>query len=426
MSLVKTSFLNGIAVMVKAVSLFVLNKVLAVYAGPSGYAVIGQLQNALTMITTLSIGAVNTGVTKYTAEYAGDQQRQAKVWQSATSLALLSSVVIAILVALFSPYLARYFLHDEGLYGVFIAVALSLSFFTLHALMLAILNGRKEVGRYVIASISASLVSLGLTSFLAFKYGLVGALLSIGVGQGAIFFTTVAVCLRAPWFKLHLLFGRWQGTIVLNLLKYAAMAVTGAVCLPVAQVLIRKHLIHQFGIDAAGYWEAMWRLSSAYLIIVTMTLSVYYVPRLSELEGVRAIFSEIRSGYVLILPVAMLCALVIYILRDFVIGLLFTSEFMPMRELFAWQLLGDVLKLGAWLVASVMLGKAMFKLFIVSEVVFAALFYGLTVWFTGSDGLLGVAKAYALNSLIYWIFMLVSVAVVLRTSYRPLSADGSA
>ncbi|MDH1630660.1 O-antigen translocase [Pseudomonas mosselii] len=426
MSLVKTSLLNGIAVLVKALSMFVLNKVLAVYAGPSGYAVIGQLQNALTMINTLSIGAVNTGVTKYTAEYADDLQRQAKVWQSATALALVSSLTIALLVGLFSRPLAGYFLHNDDLYGVFIAVALSLSFFTLHALLLAILNGRKEVGRYVTASISASLVSLALTSLLAYKYGLYGALLSIGIGQGAIFFTTLAVCRRTSWFRLHLLFGRWQSAIVLDLFKFAAMAVTAAICLPVAQVLIRSHLIHRFGIDAAGYWEAMWRLSSAYLIIITMTLSVYYLPRLSELKGNRAIFGEICSGYLLILPAAVVGGGVIYLLRDFIIHLLFTPDFMPMRELFAWQLLGDALKLGSWLVASVMLGKAMFKLYIVSEIIFAALFYGLTVWFTGSDGLQGVVKAYAVNNLVYWIFMVVSIAIVLKSSHRTAPVDGQA
>lgn len=426
MSLVRTSLLNAIAVLVKTLSMFVLNKVLAVYVGPSGYAAIGQLQNALTMITTLSSGAVNTGVTKYTAEYADDPQRQAKVWQSATALAAAGSLFTALLVGVFSRPLAAYFLHDEGFYGVFIAVACSLLFFTLNALLLAILNGRKEVGRYVIANIAGSLVSLLLTGWLAFQFGLYGALLSIGIGQAVIFFATVLVCSRASWFKVHLLFGRWQPAILLDLSKFAAMAVTTAICLPVAQVLIRNHLIQRFGIDAAGYWEAMWRLSSAYLMIVTMTLSVYYLPRLSELKGARAIFGEIRSGYALILPVAAVGSLVVYLLRDFIIHLLFTPDFLPMRELFAWQLLGDVLKIGSWLFAFVMLGKAMFKLYIVSEIVFAALFYGLTVWFTGSDGLQGVVKAYALNYLIYWVFMVVSVAFVLRASHRTKPVDGQA
>jgi polysaccharide transporter, PST family len=157
-----------------------------------------------------------------------------------------------------------------------------------------------------------------------------------------------------------------------------------------------------------------------------MTLSVYYLPRLSELRGARAIFGEICSGYKLILPAAVVGSVTIYLLRDFIIHLLFTPDFLPMRELFAWQLLGDTLKLGSWLVASVMLGKAMYKLYIVSEIIFAALFYGLTVWFTGSDGLQGVVKAYAVNNLVYWIFMVASIAVLLKSSRRHKPVDGQA
>lgn len=416
MSLIKTSVLNGIAVLVKMVTLFGLNKVLAVYVGPAGYAAIGQLQNALTMITTLSSGAVNTGVTKYTAEYADDLLRQSRVWHSASTLALVGSLIVAVLVALFSRQLAGYFFHDSAMHSVFLWVAVSLIFFTFNALLLAILNGRKEIARFVVANIVGSLVSLLVTACLAYVYGLYGALISIGICQAIIFFATVFVCRKAEWLKPRLLFGRWEPAVLRDLSKFAAMAVTTALCLPVAQILIRNHLIQNFGVEAAGYWEAIWRLSSAYLMMVTMTLSVYYLPRLSELKGGVAIFQEVKYGYLLILPLAVVGSIGVYLMRDLIIQLLFTRDFLPMRDLFAWQLIGDVMKVGSWVLAFVMLGKAMYKLYIVSEIFFAALFYALTMWFTKNYGLEGVVKAYAVNYLIYWIIIAVGVAVVLRRS----------
>lgn len=65
------------------------------------------------------------------------------------------------------------------------------------------------------------------------------------------------------------------------------MAVTSAVCVPVSHILVRNHLGETFGQEYAGYWEAMWRLSAAYLMLVTTTLSVYYLPMLSELKSLR-------------------------------------------------------------------------------------------------------------------------------------------
>ncbi len=48
-------------------------------------------------------------------------------------------------------------------------------------------------------------------------------------------------------------------------------------------MVIRTYLTQEFGLNYAGYWEAMIRLSAAYLMLVTTTLSVYYLPRLAEL-----------------------------------------------------------------------------------------------------------------------------------------------
>jgi PST family polysaccharide transporter len=45
LTLIKTSILSAIATIIKVISGFVINKVIAMYVGPSGLAVVGQLQN---------------------------------------------------------------------------------------------------------------------------------------------------------------------------------------------------------------------------------------------------------------------------------------------------------------------------------------------------------------------------------------------
>jgi PST family polysaccharide transporter len=183
------------------------------------------------------------------------------------------------------------------------------------------------------------------------------------------------------------------------------MALTSAVCVPVSQILVRNHLGTFLGWDAAGYWEAMWRLSAAYLMLVTTTLSVYYLPRLSELKEPAEIKREILQGYMIILPVAACSSLAMYLLRDWIIVLLFTSTFSPMREIFGWQMVGNMLKIGSWILSYVMLGKAMFKLFMVSEILFAVSFVFLTIILTKFYGLEGVVIAYAVNYMMYWLFV---------------------
>jgi PST family polysaccharide transporter len=416
MTLIKTSLLNAIAVIIKMLTLLGINKILAIYVGPAGYAALGQFQNAVQMITTFASGAINTGVTKYTAEYHENELKQQQVWQTAGSIALIGSIVTGLLIALFNKSLAAYFLHNISYGGVFLWFAITLVFFTFNTLLLAILNGKKAIGRYILANIAGSVFAFMATMIMTMQLGLYGALVALAIYQSITFFVTIVLCYNAHWFKITYLFGKIDRQTALNLGKFTAMALTSALCVPASQILIRDHLGEVFGWDAAGYWEAMWRLSNAYLLLATTTLSLYYLPRLSELKNSAEIKREIIQGYKIILPVAAASALIIYLLRDFLIALLFTKGFSPMRELFAWQMIGDTLKIGSWILSYLMLGKAMIKPFIVTEIIFSASFVALTWILTKTIGFQGVVIAFALNYATYW-------AVVLFIVNRKLSND---
>ena len=405
MTFFKTSLLNGIAVVVRMLTLLCINKILAIYVGPTGYAALGQFQNAVQMITTFASGAINAGVTKYTAEYHEDEKRQHSVWQTAGSISILGAVTTGIVVAVFNERLSVLFLGDAKFGGVFIWFSATLILFVMNTLLLAVLNGKKEILRYVISNIAGSLFALAVTTYMAIIWGIYGALVALAVYQSISFFVTFALCCRAPWFKIRYFLGRIDPDVARDLAKYTAMSLTSVACVPLSQILVRNHIGQSFGWEAAGYWEALTRLSGAYLMLITTTLSVYYLPRFSELKSSAELHAEIKSGYKIILPLTAIGALIIYVFRDLVVKLLFTPAFLPMTDLFAWQMVGDTLKIGSWVLAYLMLGKAMFKLFMVTELVFAATFVLLTWLFTKTFGLQGVTMAYALNYAIYWVVM---------------------
>lgn len=402
MTLIKTGLLNAIAVAVRILSALALNKVLAVYVGPSGYAMIGQFQNAMSIVLTFASGAINTGVVKYTAEYFDDEPRQQAVWRTAGMIALMGSLVAGITIAVLHRPLAMMILGSETYGSLFLWFAVTLTLFVLNALLLALLNGKKEIPRFVAANIAGSLVGAAVTGLLASRWGLYGALLALTINQSIVLIATLALCRGLPWLRWRLLWGRPDAAVAKNLGRFALMAVTSACVVPISHILIRDHLIAEFGLQAAGYWQAVWKISEMYLMLITTTLSVYYLPRLSEIRSAQDLKKEIFQGYRVLLPLAALGALTIYLLRDWMIALLFTVQFAPMRDLFMWQLIGDVLKIGAWLLAYVMLGHAMTKTFMITEVVFSASFVGLVMLLTLMMGLQGVSFAYLINYLIYW------------------------
>lgn len=409
MTLIKTSLLNAIAVVIRMLTLFGINKILAVYVGPSGYAAIGQFQSAIQMLTTFASGAINNGVIKYTAEYHEDEKKQVAIWRTAGTISLVGSLITGLIVILFSRTLSIEFLNDESYSGVFVWFAVTLVFLTFNSLLLAVLNGKKEIGRYVSASIAGSVFSLLVTGLLSVTYGLYGALLSLAVYQSLSFLITLWLCKKTTWFKFSYFIGGIKANELKSLSKFVAMALTTAACVPLSHILIRGYLIESLGTDYAGYWEASWRLSTAYLTLVTTTLGVYYLPKLSELKNNSDIRYEILQGYKIILPMTVLCGFFIYLFREFIILLLFSSEFKPMEVLFKWQLIGDSVKIASWILAYLMLSKSMMKLFILSEIGYSITFYTFVVYFVEGFGFEGVAIAHAVT---YLFYMLVVSAII--------------
>lgn len=382
-----------------------INKILALYVGPSGYAVIGQLQNAIQILTTLASGAINTGVIKYTAEYHDEQKKQNDLWKTAGTITIAGSIFTAVLISIFNKELAHYFLKDKELGRIFIYLSFSLTLFTLNTLILAILNGKKEIVSYVLANSAGSLLAMIFTGLMTQFMGLHGALVALASYQSVSLVATLWISIRLRWFKFSFLYGKFDREMAIKLGKYAVMAICSAVCVPLSQMIVRDHVGNALGWDYSGLCEAMWRLSAAYIMVVTSTLVVYYLPRLSEIKSVVELKEEILTGYKIILPMALVVGITMYLFRDRIIWLIFSEKFHEMRNLFGWQVMGDFLKIGSWTLACVMLSKAKARLFIVTEVLFNFSYVLLCWFFIYKIGFVGVAVAHAINYAAYWFIM---------------------
>ncbi|MCD2317572.1 O-antigen translocase [Sphingomonas sp. IC-11] len=405
MSLIRTSFWNGIAVAVRMGTALLLNKILAIYVGPSGYAIIGQFQNLVGMIVTFATGATNTGVVKYTAELFDDEASQRRLWQTAGTVTLIASLISAVAIVLARDFLARELLHDPALASIFLWLAAGLVFISLNALLLALLNGKKEVKRYVVSNIAGSFIGLAVTGALAYWYGLYGTLVALSINQALVFFVTFHQVARTAWFRLRYLVGRIDRRHLRALGGFVAMAAASAIAAPLSQVAVRNDLAAQFGWDYAGYWDAMWRISTIYLTFVTVTLSLYYLPRLSEIRDPAELRREILGTYRIVVPAVTVVSLTLYLLRDLVIAILFTGDFAPMEVLFSWQMAGDVVKISSWVLSFVMLGRGMTRLFIVTELLFAVSFWASAALLTRLFGFEGVAMAHLANYAVYMVAM---------------------
>jgi polysaccharide transporter, PST family len=397
---------------------FVIVKIIAIYVGPSGLAFIGQFQNFMSILTTFASGAINSGVVKYTAEFHDDEKEKQKLWSTALRISLGATFFIALILVVSPNYWSTLFFKTDRYSSIFLVFSATLVFFVLNALLLAILNGQKEIKKLVTINIVSSFVGLVLTGTLAYYFNLYGALLSYTIGQALVFFITLGFVLKSPWFKAQYFTNKLDRVYSKKLGKYAAMTIVSALTVSLSQILVRNYIGESISWDDAGYWEGVWKISTAYLAIVTTTLSIYYLPKLSEITNNIELRKEIFYGYKIILPVVIILAIGVYFLRDFVILVIFTDDFMPMSDLFLYQLIGDVFKIASWLLGYLMVAKAMTKIFIVTEIVFSLSFVLLSVVFINWYGLVGVTMAFAVNYFLYLSAMLFIFRNLLRSGHE--------
>lgn len=184
------------------------------------------------------------------------------------------------------------------------------------------------------------------------------------------------------------------------------MALTSGVLGPMVFLAVRNNVIENLGAEQAGYWEAISRISTYYLMFVTTLLSVYFLPKLvlaKKAEKIKAIF---LNYYKNVLSVFLLVLVILYFLRSFIVKILFTSDFEPVSNLFFWQLIGDFLKAASLIFGYQLLAHKMTKVFIITEIISLTTFYFSSTYLVRLFGIEGVVMAHAFT---YFIYLMVLV-----------------
>ena len=142
-----------------------------------------------------------------------------------------------------------------------------------------------------------------------------------------------------------------------------------------------------------------------YLTVFISSFTVYYLPRLSEISDKTELRHEIFKAYRVIVPILLCVFTIIYLLRFIIIKILFTPEFIPMSQLFIWQIIGDLFKICSWILAFLMIAKAMMSHYIATEIIFTFSYLGIGFIFIHLNSVVGLCQAYIINYILYCIVM---------------------
>jgi len=397
--LLKITSLNTGFVGVKALLGFASQRIIAENLGPVGVAFIGDLRNLIPMIQSFSTLGMFNGIVKYVAENKENKDELLKLFSTAfVSLLFASFITFCVLFFGASYWNELIFSTGKDFSFVFKVLALVVPFIAMNRVVNGVINGLSAYKKFLKIELISYSVGIVLLIALLYYKNLNGALLAIAilpVIQFSILFYFFSKTLRE-----YLDYKKISFSIPYRnkLFGFTVMSFVATLLSNLVEIDLRGHLKNKISEADAGYWTAMTNLSKQYLMFSSAVLTLYVIPKFSEIKTSIGFKKEVFNIYKTLLPLFAGGMLLIFVLKDWVVDITHGEGFLAMKPLFKWQLLGDFIKIASVIVAHQFFAKKMVKQFIVTELISLVLFYAFSTYFIKSMGAEGIVFAHFIRN----------------------------
>ncbi|MBD0830558.1 O-antigen translocase [Aestuariibaculum sediminum] len=402
--LVKVTSLQSISVITRIIAGILTSKAIAVFIGPVGLALIGNLQNFVSAFQTISVAGLYKGTVKYINAYKNSVTQLSKAVSSVFYVGFFTTVLVSFFCYFNADLINNLIFPSYNNYAFVIKVfAIVLPFYALNMFSFSIMNGFSKYKILIVINIIGQILSMSVALLLIYLNAIKGALISVVIAESLIFLITLVGIINrrslVPLIKIQSI----SIPFIKKLSPHALMALFSAVLLPIVAIAIRMHIMENVGYKDAGFWEAMTRISKYYLMIVTSLIALYILPRFSEINDVKEFRKEVFDFYKMIIPVLLIGFVFIYIFKGVLVQVILSEEFQPVEDLFLWQLFGDFLKVLASVIAYQFLAKKMFWHYILTEAFLLLTLYTTSIYFVNMfDSANGAVIAHFVTYVMYY------------------------
>ena len=405
--LVKAARLNMTSISLKIIAGILISKFIAVYIGPYGMALVGNLRNFLSALQSLSISGLYKGVVKFISQSKNDAVKLAETLSTVFYFGFFTSTCLAFLCyynaqainnIIFSPYYNFTYIIET--------VAIVLPLYALNMFAFSIMNGFSKYKYLLLINMLSQVLGLMVTLILIYQENIDGALTAIVIMPALnLLITIVGIAFRKNLIA-SVKITQVSFTVLNKLSPFMIMALVSAIALPLVMITIRNYISDELGIKAAGYWTAMTRISDYYLMFFNSLMALYVLPRFSEINSKQEFRKEVVNIYKSIIPTFLVMLLIIFFSRSVLINILFTEAFRPVENLFGYQIIGDIIRLLSMVIAYQFLAKKMFLHFIILEVFLFVIMYLSSIYLIDEFGLQGAVMGHCVSYFMYFCILL--------------------
>lgn len=398
----EVTILSGVSTLIRLIVMFFLNKITAVILGPSGFAVIGHVQNIFNISQALGGKSLQTGIVRY-ASQEDHTTIISDHFRAAVLISLVGAIATGIFIIATNALVPPQFL-DSLIYSWAVPlIPFSIFALSLTTIFLARLQGTEQFRYWFIFSIVLLIIQV-LFSLIALKtaglIGLVSAMIAFPIvqlitiplfakGTLARFFTPIPP--RGAFFAMN---------------DYLLMGLVSIGLSPLVQVVIRSSLIVQGGIEEAGLWQGVLKLSELGILFVVSTLSTWYLPRLAKSS------EDSETGKIMIVcgvtvfSVGLVGMIIGFLGGESILALVFSDTFRSASKYLNWQLALMIIQLLSWTFGSFFLIKGNVKEYICLEVTGQILSLILALILIPHFGVLGILYGFLIEGILYLTYLL--------------------
>ena len=404
MNFIRTSFLSGISTAISLIARLISTKIVAVLLGTNGMFLMGQLKDFLRLGNTISSFGIENGIIKYTSEFEKKEKDLSKIIGSSFKINFFSAITFSFIVVISKEYISDFLKINFNQNFYFLVLVISIISASIHTCFLSIYNGLKKINLYVLVNIFSNIASAILLIILVIKMNIIGAFFALALNQVIALLINILFFTYYRPFNIRFLFDKLIKDNFKKLSKFSLMAIAGPLCLIISTFIVRDYIYEFFGSDHAGSWEAMWRISSIYILFMITTFKFYLIPTFSKLEGSN-LKNEIFKIWKITIPIIILITMAVYLLKDFIITILLSKDFILINSIIFFHLIGDVIKINCWVLGNILISKANTKVFILFQIEWSFLFVILSIFLINYYGFVGVSIAYFITYIIHFCLL---------------------
>jgi len=399
----KVASLTAISYLSKLlVTLFIIKQISMIH-GPEGLGVLGNFMSLASMASTLGGGGILSGIIKYLAEYSGAVKRQQSFIGSSLLYTLIFSLITLLLGLFFIRSLTGYVFSNQDYRGFICFFLFAQLLVSLNNFSYGVVNGLGKNSAYTGFLLGGNLIAIVVAFFSIKFYGMWGAVVAIMAPTVFPFVPVFIYALNKRLIK-RVRLDSFIGDSRL-LAKFSLMRFGSAMCFPIVEIIVTNQIKVLLGLESAGFWQAITKLSTAYLSFFSLFLTFYFLPLISSCYEKKRVVNEVKKMMLFLGGAFFVMIVVFSIFKSLIIRSVLSAKFLPIGDLLMLQMVGDFFRVLGWVISFVVVARAKMKLYLLGEFFQGVVFVIMShVVLNAYLDLRGVVLTYVATCFLYCLF----------------------